>query len=550
MSNRIGGNEFENKLQIKARLLSAITNLQANSGDANFVKAEMTELLAISNKKSVLDILQKELLKENSEARDYTITFLIQELVSQEDAEKSFFEVLANPRVSDKLKTKVVSYLRDIGKHINYDQYVAYFENPDELIDSDTEKLLENAKINPEAQIDFLDFMAALPFEEQEILLKSLVTDYDGDNLTNILIPLILANPYNEIAQLAIKAIGESRSKLAYSVLCWLKDNIDDLNIKSNVQKSLNLLKLSGVKEDYTKEYYKRLLSVSPVYHCSVSYPDGHGNIGLIFSRRNEMGLIQMFATVFNDIDGIVDCFGFNELSDAEFERIVCKFHQNNNVLGISAQVAKYFLENAEKLTRLKYKEVSYEYIAWKSIVNDVDYVELNLNNPKENIQLSEFLLKQAEEQGYFDKWFFAQGDNKAFDDVVAKIVSDEVVAIKNFESQLLDNILDIFDNSVLSIINNRLLLSAFFARQEEMNLLADILYSLMLPSDIKDKFLVNYLKKSLYQYFLAQKDRYESLKNSTSIFARKSNKELGSINIKYINSCISEIEKYWVIDE
>jgi hypothetical protein len=105
--------------------------------------------------------------------------------------------------------------------------------------------------------------MAALPTSEKDILLNSLVLDYDGDNLTNILIPVILANPYSEISQLAIKAIGESKSKLAYSVLVWLKENIDDLQIKAGVQKSLNILKLSGIKQDYTKEYYKKLLQDS-----------------------------------------------------------------------------------------------------------------------------------------------------------------------------------------------------------------------------------------------------------------------------------------------
>lgn len=542
--------KFQNKLQIKARLLSAIVNLQANFQDKSFVEAEVSELLAIQDKKSVLDVLQKEYLKENSETRDYTIVFMLQELVPQEDSEKAFFEVLANPRISDSLKTKVVSFLREIGKHINYEQYVAYFENPDELIDSDTEKLLENAKINPEAQIDFLDFMAALPTSEKDILLNSLVLDYDGDNLTNILIPVILANPYSEISQLAIKAIGESKSKLAYSVLVWLKENIDDLQIKAGVQKSLNILKLSGIKQDYTKEYYKKLLQDSPVYHCSVSFPDGHGNIGLIFSRRNGADFVQMFATVFNDIDGIVDCFGFNQITDAEFERIVTKFHQNNDVVGIDSTLCKYLLDNAEKITRLKYQEVPYEYIAWKSITNDIEYVDLDLRSDGVPVELSDFLLKQVEEQNYFDKWFFVDGDNAVFDKIVSEIVENKIQLADEFENRLNNASAFIFDESVLSIINNRLMLTAYFANVDGREVVSDIIYSLINPGEIKDKFKTTYLKKSLYQYFLAQKDRYESIKNATSIFARKSNKDLNNIDIKYIQACIDEIEKSWVRDE
>ena len=54
-------------------------------------------------------------------------------------------------------------------------------------------------------------------------------------------------------------------------------------------------------------------------------------------------------------------------------------------------------------------------------------------------------------------------------------------------------------------------------------------------------------LKKSIYEYFLSQKDRNESIKSATSIFARRANKDLQEIDIKYVENCIKEIEKNWV---
>ena len=44
------------------------------------------------------------------------------------------------------------------------------------------------------------------------------------------------------------------------------------------------------------KDYYKKLLAPLPIYKCFVNYPDGHGNQGIIFSRKNELSFIQMFA--------------------------------------------------------------------------------------------------------------------------------------------------------------------------------------------------------------------------------------------------------------
>lgn len=537
----------ENKLQIRAKLLSAIINLQNNSQDGNFVNETINDLKRIENKSAILEILQKEFLKENSETKDYTITFLLRELVENEKTEAAFYEELTNSKIKDSLKAKMVDFIRENGKHVNYDQYISYFENPDEVIDSDTIKLLENAKINPEAQIDFLDFISALPTPEKEMLVASLSNDYDGDNLTNILIPLIKSNPYSDIAQVAIKSLGESKSKLAFPVLIWLNENVEDLNIKANVQKSLNLLKLSGIKTDITEDYYKRLLSFSPVYKCYLNFPDGHGNIGLIFSRKNEIDFIQMFSLVLNDIDGIVDCFGFNEISKAEFERIVNKFYQNNKVVEIDADFCKYLMENAEKITRLKFEEVPYEYIAWSSITNDISYIERDLKAALEKTELNEFLLKQIYEQSYFDRWFFEYKDNEVFASLLDLIIKDKISDTKTIEDLIENNKYKIFSQNESSILNNRLVMSAYIAKTFEESEFPRIMYSLTDNNEIKEVFLTDYLKKSIYQYFLAQRDKYKSIKNATSIFNRKSNKEIDAIDIKYLELCIKEIERNWI---
>ena len=73
------------------------------------------------------------------------------------------------------------------------------------------------------------------------------------------------------------------------------------------------------------------------------------------------------------------------------------------------------------------------------------------------------------------------------------------------------------------------------------------MLYSLTDESEIKEKLKIDLIKKSIYEYFLAQKDRYESIKSATSIFARRANKDLSDIDINYIEKCIKEIEKNWI---
>ena len=537
----------ENKLQIRAKLLSAIINLQNNTSDRSFVGNTLDDLNNIQDKDSVLDILHKEFLKDNSELRDYTIAFLIEELIDQQMTEKLFFETLANPKINDKVKTKIVGFLRECGKHVNYEQYLQYFENPDEVIDADTVKLLENARVNPESQIDFLDFLNALPQKEKETLITSLADDYNGDNLANILIPVILANPYSDVSQIAISALGETKSILAYPVLKNLEENVQDFKVKANAQKSLSLLRLSGIKEDVTDRYYQKLFANTPVYKCFVNFPDGHGNIGIIFSRKNDSSFIQMFALVVNDIDGIIDCFGFNEISESEFDRIVNKFYQNDNVVQVDETFCKYLMVNAEKISRLKYQEISYEYVAWSTITKDIDYIEVNLEKGLNKIQLTDFLLKQLYNKGYFNKWFFDVAHNEAFAALIDEIADNKISDIEKINEIIKTRIPYIFSADFMKILNQRLMVSAYLAGMSEDQTYADLLYSLLDETLVKNRFLSDILKKSVYEYFLSQKDRYESIKNATSIFTRRANKDLNDIDIKYIETCIDIIEKNWV---
>lgn len=539
----------DNKLQIRAKLLSAIAELQICSKENRNIPAKIiNELKNIEDKKSIVEILVKEIIKDTSENKLIILTFLLQELVDKEQIETVIINELVNPKLSDNIKTKLVNVLRSIGRHVNYEEYTTFFENPDEIIDADTSVLLNKAIANPAAQIDFLDFLNALPETEQDMLLSSLNEDYDGDNIANILTPVILSKPYSELAKTAIRYIGESKSKLAIPTLHWVLDNIDEESIRSQAQKSLNLLKLAGFSQDETESFYREILSDYPVYKCYASLPDGHGNIGLIFSRRTPEKLLHMFSVVLNDIDGIIECFGFNDISDSEFLRIVKKFYDYDTVVEVSPEFCRYLTENAEKLTRLKYRDISYEYIAWKTLLKDISVSGINLTEGLKETELSVEALDLLYNAGYFKNWFFEKNDSEEFKNFIEEIEhinsTDFYENLMSLKKQKFDNI---FNPVETKRINNRLLLTAYLLQHSDKENIADLVYTLSDPSDYKHIFLDNMLKKSIYEYFLNEKERYYDLKKSQSIFTRKQN---NNIDIKFVEFAISEIEKHWVANE
>ena len=89
-----------------------------------------------------------------------------------------------------------------------------------------------------------------------------------------------------------------------------------DEPFQTKVNKAISELKLSGIRVDNTAEFYKEILKESKPYKSYVSFPDGHGNLAIIFSRIRQNKTLQFLAIVINPRYGILDAFGFNSMTE------------------------------------------------------------------------------------------------------------------------------------------------------------------------------------------------------------------------------------------
>ena len=171
--------------------------------------------------------------------------------------------------------------LKDLGNKIDYEVISGYFEKFNELINKETKELLDTAIMNPEAQIDFMDFLNALSDEDKILLIKSLEEDYANDALANIVIPVFLFYLDTPVGDAALEILGRTKSQLAFHALENVKKYVNE-SIQAKVNKALSELKLSGIRVDNTVEFYKEILKESKPYKSYISFPDGHGNLPLV----------------------------------------------------------------------------------------------------------------------------------------------------------------------------------------------------------------------------------------------------------------------------
>ncbi len=539
-----------NKIQIKAEILSVVSKLQTNL-DSEQVDSLLVTLSQQEDKEFILETLTKELAK-SSEQRGISVCFLMLKLCEEKAVEAKLWDTLKNPQVEDALKAIILNVLKEMGNKVDYEKIEECFENPKDVIDADTKKLLHVAIVNPEAQIDFLDFLVSLSDFDKKVLVKSLGEDYSSDDLANILNPLFLYSPNTEIGKVALEVLGETKSQLALHALLEALDFVEDEETISAVKKNISKLKIAGVREDNALDFYKKVLSTKP--YCSYSsYPDGHGNQAVIFSRERDDETIQMMAVVINDVVGIVDCFGFNQISKSEFERIVSKFYGNDEKIYINPHVAKVLFAKAEKLTRKLGGKISYEFICWKMLLADIEPdavpYELTLKSAIELKPLGENDFAKIALMDFVQRWFldteYSETFKKLVDSMNSKILGDAFDY--NFEEIVEESCENIFDAEEKTLLDKRILMSAYLKYLAAENEDAQILYSLYFDDEHKRELEKNIIRKSIYEYYMSQKFKYKDEHKMTNIFAMRNNQRSVLLSLKQIEHVISQIEKCWV---
>ncbi len=527
-----------NKIQIKAEILATISALSTSSQPNS---ALLTDLKMIEDKKTVLDILIKELINA-SEQKALIICWLLTELIDKETLNNELWNVIKAPEYGDHIKMIAFNMLKDLGNKIDYDVISGYFEQFNELINKETKQLLDTAIMNPEAQIDFMDFLSSISDNDKIILIKSLEEDYANDALANILIPVFLFYINTEVGNVALEILGRSKSQLAYHALENAKKYAPE-NLLGRINKAISELKMSGIRVDNTEEFYKNILRESKPYKVYVSFPDGHGNMGIVFSRIRTNKTLQFLAIVTNPRYGILDSFGFNSMTERDFFKIIDKFYNYQEKYEISASVAKYLIDQAEEGSYTNNESIPYEYVCWQSILLDIE-----AEKPELNLEKRELNQKDVDKlcmSDYVQNWFFDEITSESFKAFIDKLSSE--YKANNFDVDLDKFIADNFDSIYTAKeLAYKLItfnIAAYLRMLKGDNELAEIFYSL----GSNYAFLTNIIRKSIYEYYVGKRYILKNQRKTTNVFEKKMQPRVDDFQLLQLDMIISSIEARWV---
>ena len=548
----------ENKMQIRATVFASINNVLSSVGlKEEVLNDAVNTIKTIEDKDFLAKLLIKEFINTNESDRTSLISLILLNCVPIEILEQNLWKNLALKEISDEKKYQLVEILKSMGKFIEYDKYLDYFEEPQKVIDIDTNKLLSSAMLNPEAQIDFLDFMETLSTNDKILLIQSMVEDYTKDDLANIISPIILCEKNREILELIIKELINSKSPIAYYPLKRFSELSKDDELLWLVNKGLKEFQLAGINEEKAKEFYLKRFGNSLLCNCYSSIPDGRGNQALIFSRIRSDNSIQIFCVVTNDILGITDCFGFNTISQLELSLIVKKFSNNEIPMSATFETGLAWLKEAEKISFEQNNVLPYEYACWREIIFDVPNQEAE---PKEIIEKALAILPKKDcnldeifQTTYLDKLFLTKNDNENFISFINE--TDDYIAnsndfnLKNIEKKIKENVTKIFDENTKEIFIKRLQKIGFLLMANSKHNLAAEIYELSKNDELLNKFFEESLKKSIFVFY-EQEFQRKYADEIDNIFIRNAKKYGTKISEEKLKTLLSQILTEWGTDD
>ncbi len=527
-----------NKIQIKAEILATLRVLMSTSLPNPSL---LTDLKAIEDKKTVLDVLIKELVGAE-EHKTLLICWLLTELIEKEKLNDELWNVIKSPEYNDHVKMVAFNMLKDLGNRIDYEVISGYFEKFNELINKETKELLETAIMNPEAQIDFMDFLNALSDDDKILLIKSLEDDYANDALANIVIPVFLSYLNSKVGDTALEILGKTKSQLAFHALSNVQKYVDE-DLRAKINKALSELKLSGIRVDNTLDFYKEILKDSKPFKSYVSFPDGHGNLAIIFSRIRPNKTLQFLAAVISPRYGILDAFGFNSMTERDFYKIVDKFYNYQEKYEVEASFIKHLLQKSLEISYDINEPLPYEYICWESILLDVEAVK-----PEINIERMELNQKDVDKlclSDYVQNWFYDEITSDDFKNFIDKlsVKFKENNYNLDLDKYIADNFDSIFDAKELAYYLVTFNVAAYLRYLKGDKEFAQLFYSL----GSNYSFLTNILRKSIYEYYVGKRYVLKNQRQATNMFEKRLAPKVDDFELLHLDMIISTIEAKWV---
>ena len=202
-------------------LKSALTELLGKINSVNDIQNCLAdfEMFDGQNDKTLLSkLLLKELINAKVE-KIPLICFMLEKYTPKDELVEKLWDTLKNQKLDSEVKITILNLIRELDADWSYESCEEILGDDGDILDANTKQMLNSAIINPEVQIDFMDFLASIKVQDKITLLGSFGEDFSDDVLANILIPVFESEPNSPQGIEALKLLGTTKSPVSYTHL-------------------------------------------------------------------------------------------------------------------------------------------------------------------------------------------------------------------------------------------------------------------------------------------------------------------------------------------
>lgn len=535
------------KMQLRKELVTLISKYKDNAIVENSKLLEdINYLESLPDSAYVLEFLLKEMVSENSTNANICALFVM-ELFDKETLEQHVLDLLMSKKVADNKKFFLISVLKQKGVSIDYQDISSYISDPDDIAKEGVRKFLKDLTVDPEVQIDLLDFYTNIPEFEKIPLLRSLLDESDVDTTALALSLIIQTVPSKEsISTDEFKIVLDELTKLnSPYVINGLKHILANFEL-SKKQTMVIRGRIKEVEFSFRDFNDDKIIKDSIPYKSYISFIDGQSNFSLIFTRTDKENNFKTFLATCNLNTGVVSCMGFSKINEVNFHAILHRLFVDSMPVQITDMALKgllnYFVQkNIETNTK-----VPYEFLIWKNLLADIKDINFDIiefiRSKLDTVNLDEEKVKKLASSKMLATWYFSKNENEKIDKLIDKLESEHITdfsVIEEITSKYIDeNFMD--DLEFLNDIEQRLLILAYIAKLANLKMSSLCAYSLCFKNKYTKIIVSSIIDKSIYYYFLSQ---YVMKSNENNIFRRRND---SNYTPDELNSLINRFEQKW----
>jgi HEAT repeat protein len=409
VSKKRKGNDRHEVADLITRFIEGLISDKMNIEDGEWIVGQLQGLAD-----DAVPRVAEMLTSSNAESRLAAIV-LLREL-GDPRAVRPLRRMLHKPNYSDEEKLKVMQALEALGSPIDEAIFRRVISDPDALMKDSMDQMLETIADPDQVEV-FLEMIREAPPEMPELYVRDVLAPL-ADRRLLLMLTALLHSEHDGVIVAAIDAIERLKEPATIPLLEERAQYDPSRRVRHAAENAaLRLQVRIGDPDEKLSLPPWITLSPLPLAYCLLCTIDGSGGQVLFVAREQPDGNLQVVDLMFNDHEGIKDCFSV-VVDEEELDEMVNSFG-GNEFVDISLERARAKVSRAYQVTLDARRRLPAAFMAWQNWLEGEDSrsIEEFPLPPLEPSRRTELLAECAEllTLEEFNFWFFNPDEVASF---------------------------------------------------------------------------------------------------------------------------------------